>query len=487
MTINEKENHNVFCLARQNYIRRWRAILLLQRHIRRNNAEKHFRRHRLEQRLYDEAEEERAREEQRLIPQLGAKRAREEAERKYQERLRSVQRDLAEEERREEQRAKERRALAEQERRRRNETDENDLFNSMFPTTGHERSSSRQRPTTSTATSGMQSTLGHMPSSSSNVERIDKALPMPNLDEDLREYTFAKFASTYFQGNATPAFTKKTLKQPLLTLKSERDQLAALAIWITILRFMGDLPDVRAPTVIHQKQSVMNKIYSTLGRRFNKKDLEEAQKLSEAIDNQPAILSPVTPEPNSTSSKSNSRSVRQKLANLTLKRKSKSATDAAISKLKDLDSISATEQMRMSGMNPFLEDRPTSNLEKLHFIIGLGIHVGELRDEIYSQICKQLTHNPSSQSIARGWILLSLCVGCFAPSSKLIKYLQNFIVSGPTNYQRYCYERLARTMMNGSRSQPPSWLELQVKKTEQIEKLSIELRVFFRRQNTKKP
>jgi myosin-7 len=233
---------------------------------------------------------------------------------------------------------------------------------------------------------------------------------------------------------------------------------------------MCDLPDVRTPSGIHQKQSVMTKIHSTLGRKFNKQDLEEAQKLSESIDNQPAIPSPdnsSTTQTNnglsSTSNKTTSRSVKQKLVNMTLKRKSKLSTDNAITRLKDLDILSSTQQIKMSGMNPFLEDRPTSNLEKLHFIIGLGIHVAELRDEIYCQICKQLTSNPSSQSIARGWILLSLCVGCFAPSPKLIKYLQNFILNGPSGFPRYCYERLSRTMMNGLRTQPPSWLELQVR------------------------
>jgi myosin-7 len=180
-----------------------------------------MRRYRIEDKMYREAEQERYEEEKRLIPTLGVKRAKEEAERKYQERLKVLQREIQEQERLEQQRAKEKRLLMEK----RNYTDDNDLFNNMFPS-NDDRTTPGHR-SKATTTGGMQSTLGNIPQPMGSIERIDKALPLPLQDEDLREYTFAKFASTYFQGNATPQFTKKTLKQPLLAIKSERDQLVS--------------------------------------------------------------------------------------------------------------------------------------------------------------------------------------------------------------------------------------------------------------------
>ena len=46
------------------------------------------------------------------------------------------------------------------------------------------------------------------------------------------------------------------------------DQLASLALWITILRFMGDLPEPRYHTMEKDNSSVMMKVTATLGRNF---------------------------------------------------------------------------------------------------------------------------------------------------------------------------------------------------------------------------
>lgn len=55
---------------------------------------------------------------------------------------------------------------------------------------------------------------------------------------------------------------------------------AALAVWITILRFMGDLPEPKYQMTINdgsEKIPVMTKIYETLGKRTYKRELQELQ------------------------------------------------------------------------------------------------------------------------------------------------------------------------------------------------------------------
>jgi len=52
-------------------------------------------------------------------------------------------------------------------------------------------------------------------------------LPLPEDEEGILEYKFPKFAATHFQGNATHTFIRRPLRQSLLALKNEGDELVS--------------------------------------------------------------------------------------------------------------------------------------------------------------------------------------------------------------------------------------------------------------------
>jgi len=266
-----------------------------------------------------------------------------------------------------------------------------------------------------------------------NNEVMSMQKPENKCKEDLTAYSFQKFAATYFLSNVSHQFSKRIMKTSLLDLPMTM-QISAQALWITILRFMGDVGEAKYEIEAIEKenfsrQNIMQKITSTLGRK------------SQMTKEFEGILQTRHPE--------------RKLLYATLKNKNKLSREF-------VQLVHSNEDLQQ--YQEWINTR-SSHLDKLHFIVGHGILREELRDEIYCQICKQLTNNSTSISFKKGWILLALCIGCFPPSPSFEPYLRQFIRTGPEMYAPYCENKLDRTISNGVRKQPPSWHELQSSKT----------------------
>jgi len=60
-------------------------------------------------------------------------------------------------------------------------------------------------------------------------------------------------------------------------------------------------------------------------------------------------------------------------------------------------------------------------------VISKALEFTELRSEIYMEILKQLTNNPSSPSLEKGWMLLAICLDIFPPGKDFENYLEYWI------------------------------------------------------------
>eukprot|EP01006_Ploeotia_vitrea_P045576 TRINITY_DN66953_c8_g5_i1.p1 TRINITY_DN66953_c8_g5~~TRINITY_DN66953_c8_g5_i1.p1 ORF type:complete len:697 (-),score=334.80 TRINITY_DN66953_c8_g5_i1:64-2016(-) len=93
-------------------------------------------------------------------------------------------------------------------------------------------------------------------------------------------------------------------------------------------------------------------------------------------------------------------------------------------------------------------------------IVANGVKKPEMRDEIFCQLIKQTTHNPSRASVIMGWKLMAICAGMFAPSLSFQDFLlahcaKNFDCEDAVKYLApYSYWRIGKTIKYGGRDAP---------------------------------
>ncbi|KAG0197089.1 hypothetical protein BGX28_009414 [Mortierella sp. GBA30] len=100
-------------------------------------------------------------------------------------------------------------------------------------------------------------------------------------------------------------------------------------------------------------------------------------------------------------------------------------------------------------------------------LIKKGLDHGELRDEIYVQLCKQLTENPSREGSIKGWHLFTILLITFSPSKNLHDYLASFLNQHATAslhpipvMAQHCHDLLRRISKRGSRAKQLTVVEI---------------------------
>ncbi|CAH1244064.1 MYO7A [Branchiostoma lanceolatum] len=214
-----------------------------------------------------------------------------------------------------------------------------------------------------------------------------------------QEFTYEKFAKANYREGTRVHRQVEPLHEPLLPYKTREDKQAALENFMTILRFMGEIQEETDD--------------------ISREDVSPGDSVSR--QSSPGPSSPTVESP----------------------------VNSALRRAPQID-------LGLLGLTP-------AEINQICIIVGNGIISSNLRTEIYCQLCKQLSKNPSSRSQERGWLLMSACVSCFLPSHQpyFLKCLVNYILTAGGNRASFCERRLRRTLENGTRSLPPSWFELQ--------------------------
>ena len=180
----------------------------------------------IEYRAKAEALKLKEKEQRELERKYGKKKAKEVAEQNFQERIEDFERQEYEEERRKEQKARlNQEKLKEAEMKKDQPIDDSAVVDDMFGFLEEQRDSvnESQAPSAFRDLPAPKNGYGTL----SNGDIIMGVPTTPEDYEDLSDFKFQKFATTYFQGNVTHQYSRRPLKYSLLPLQTQGDQLVS--------------------------------------------------------------------------------------------------------------------------------------------------------------------------------------------------------------------------------------------------------------------